>query len=240
MHGFFITGTNTDTGKTLTTATILRLLRQNGKDAVAAKPVQTGVLAELDGCALAPDMEVYRQASGFSPSAEDLPLCFQYGFEPACSPHLAARLAGVRIDLAEVARKLALLGERHDCVLVEGAGGALVPLNEQETLLDLMRLLNLPVILTADNKLGMINHALLTLQALRAARIQIEGVIINHVHSGAPKESYLLDENIRAVEGFGKVRILGVIPHFPNFSPEREEDWERVCTCLRPGILSLR
>ncbi len=236
MQGFFITGTNTDAGKTVTTAALLRLLRRAGRDAIAAKPVQTGVRPLPGGALLAPDMEVYRQASGFQPAAVDLPLAFQYGFEPACSPHLAAHLAGEVIAPERIAANLRTLAARHEMLLVEGAGGLLVPLNQSQTMLDLARLLALPVILTVDNTLGMINHALLTLAALCCAGVPIAGVVVNHARAGDPDAQYLREDNIRAVESFGQVRILAVLPHLSGFDAGRDGDWKPLEDALRPGF----
>lgn len=239
MKGFFITGTNTDAGKTLITAALLRLLRNAGHDTIAAKPVQTGVLQLPGGKLLAPDMEVYRQASGFVPAEEELPFAFQYGFLPACSPHLAGELAGTVIDPAQIAHKIQKLKERHQYVLVEGAGGLLVPLNYEETMLDLARLLELPVILTSDNTLGMINHTLLTLSALRSAGVHVAGVIINHTRAHDPAVHYLQEDNIKSVVHYGKTRILGIVPHVPNFNPGIDEHWQIVENALRKGVLDL-
>lgn len=236
MQGFFITGTNTDAGKTVTTATLLRLLRRAGRDAVAAKPVQTGVLPRAQGPALAPDMEMYRQASGFQPSPEDLPLAFQYGFEPACSPHLAARLAGVTIDPAAIAGNLRVLASRHSVLLVEGAGGLLVPLNETQTMLDLVQALALPVLLTVDNTLGMINHTLLTLAVLRQARVPVAGIVVNHTRPGDPQTLFLRDDNIRAVGAYGQVPVLAVLPYIEGFDAADDRHWHVLEEALRPGF----
>lgn len=225
MNGYFITGTNTDAGKTIFTAALLRHLRAKGTDTIAAKPIQTGVRVNPDGTQTAPDMEIYRQASGFSPAPDDMPLCFQYGFEPACSPHLAAAICGQSIETAGIADKLRTLAARHKTLLVEGAGGLLVPLNQRENLLDLVRLLDLPVIIVANNVLGVINHTLLTIRCLRGEGLTVAGVVINHTSPDSLRDSYLREDNISAISNFGKVDILAILPYVNRFDPAAAHHW---------------
>ena len=123
-----------------------------------------------------------------------------YKFAPPVSPHLAARQAGVRIDLAKI--KLSANAEKSP-LIVEGAGGVLVPVNERELMVDLMRQLGLPVLLGARSSLGTINHTMLSLAALRTAGVEVAGVVM----IGAPNV-----ENRAAIEEYGKVRVVGEIP----------------------------
>jgi len=126
-----------------------------------------------------------------------------YRFSPPVSPHLAARLAGVRIDF----RRIKLPGPpqlpKSANLIAEGAGGALVPINERQLTTDLMRHLRLPVLLVARTTLGTINHTLLSVAALRAARLNLRGVIL----SGKPNR-----ENLRAIEHYGDVEVVGNVP----------------------------
>ena len=123
-----------------------------------------------------------------------------YRFAPPVSPHLAARRARVRIDLRRI--RLPNLEEREG-LIVEGAGGVLVPINDRQLMVDLMKQLGLPVLLVASTSLGTINHTLLSLAALRAAKLRVSGVIL------IGKENR---ENRKAIEKYGDARVSGWIP----------------------------
>ncbi len=185
MNGYFVTGTDTNVGKTVLSALLVAAL-----DAVYWKPVQTGADEGTDR----DSVRVWAEAS-----LERLPL-ERYRFRPPVSPHLAAREAGVRIDLADFEFPAAPADRKW---IVEGAGGVMVPLNERDLMRDLMRRIGFPVIVAARTALGTINHTLLTLAALREAEVPVCGVAL------------LGDENIenrRAIEHYGDVRVIGHIP----------------------------
>jgi dethiobiotin synthetase len=199
----FITGTDTDVGKTALTGLLLAALQEAGADVVPMKPVQTGC---VDG--VVPDLAFYERMTGRIYSAR---AHAPYQFEPACSPHLAAGLAGERIELPRIEAAFEELKAAHEMVLVEGAGGVLVPLNESQTLLDLMRRLGLPVLVAARPGLGTINHTLLTVEVLRQAGLEVLGVVI--VQAGAAGAGVIEKDNIRAIEMYGKVPVLAVLPY---------------------------
>jgi dethiobiotin synthetase len=182
---YFITGTDTGVGKTMLSALLCAAL-----DAWYWKPIQTGT--EVDS-----DSGTVRSLAGL-PSDKIFPEA--YKFAPPVSPHLAARLAGVRIDLANI--KLPA-GTEGASLIVEGAGGVFVPLNERDLMVDLMRQLGLPVLLAARSSLGTINHTTLSLAALRNAGVEVAGVVM----IGAPNA-----ENRAAIEEYGKVCVVGEIP----------------------------
>jgi dethiobiotin synthetase len=182
---YFITGTDTGVGKTVLSALLCAAL-----DASYWKPIQTGT--EVDS-----DSGTVRALAGLA-SEKILPEAYQ--FAPAVSPHLAARLAGVRIDLAKI--KLPV-GTNDAPLIVEGAGGVLVPVNERELMTDVMRQLGLPVLLAARSSLGTINHTTLSLAALQYAGVEVAGVVM----IGVPNA-----ENHAAIEEFGKVPVVGEIP----------------------------
>jgi dethiobiotin synthetase len=123
-----------------------------------------------------------------------------YRFAPPVSPHLAARRAGVRIDLRTI--KMPRIAARQN-LIAEGAGGALVPINDTQLMTDLMRHLGLPVVLVARTTLGTINHTLLSLAALRAARLDVRGVVM----VGKPNR-----DNRDAIERYGSVAVIGMVP----------------------------
>lgn len=182
---FFITGTDTGVGKTTVSALLCAAL-----DAIYWKPIQTGARDGTDRAA------VLRLAN--LPRSRALPET--YRFSPPVSPHLAAQRAGVRIELRKI--RLPAIAA-HENLIVEGAGGALVPINANQLMTDLMSHLGLPVLLVTRTSLGTINHSLLSIAALRAAHLDLRGVIM----SGKPNR-----ENRRAIERYGKIEVLGAVP----------------------------
>jgi dethiobiotin synthetase len=173
--GLFVTGTGTGVGKTVLAAALLAAMAAAGERVVAHKPVLTG-LDEPPG-EWPPDHVLLARAAGMAPE-EVAPL--RYG--PAVSPHLAAELAGESVDPERVvAGALAALREaeeRHAALIVEGVGGLLVPLAERLTVRDLAARLGLPLVVAASPGLGTINHTLLTLQAARAAALDVRAVVL--------------------------------------------------------------
>jgi adenosylmethionine-8-amino-7-oxononanoate aminotransferase len=212
MNGYFITGTDTDVGKTYVTAALLRALLDTGHDALAVKPVQTGCTVDGGGL-LAADVETYaRLCAPHFPSGYPDACCRK--FIPACSPHLAAERAGENLDVDQLARAVAHMGAGHALVLVEGAGGAAVPLGNGRTMLHLMRALDLPVIIVADNKLGAVNHALLTINAVRDQGLTVAGVVLtNTTAATSDEETRLRRSNTETISVWGDVAILTEIPH---------------------------
>lgn len=200
----FITGTDTDIGKTALTGLLLAALLEQGADAVPMKPVQTGC---TDGCI--PDLDFYERVTGQRYSNHSLHA--PYLFEPACSPHLAAEMAGAGIDLARIVDSFNQLQMAHQTVLVEGAGGVMVPLNESETMLDLMKVLGLPVLLAARPGLGTINHTLLSIEVLRSAGLNVLGVVI--VESYVFERTFIEEDTVRAIEKYGDVPVLATLPY---------------------------
>lgn len=183
MSGYFVTGTDTGVGKTVVSAWLVLAL---GAD--YWKPVQAGLEGESDEAAV-------RRLTGlpgerFHSSA--------YRFKAALSPHEAARRENVEIKMS----RFALPAVRRPLV-VEGAGGVLVPLNARDLMADLIARLGLPAILVARSSLGTINHSLLSLEALRARRIEVAGVVVN----GPPDAA-----NRDAIAAYGKVPVIAELP----------------------------
>ncbi len=233
-NGIFITGTGTDVGKTVITAGILRTLRVNGIDAVPMKPVQSGAPPYPNG--LHPtDLHFSLDAAGLHPSDRELALMAPYIYEPACSPHLAGRLAGRLPDFSHIQACVSNLQMRHQTVLVEGAGGVMVPVNESKTILDLMVLLGFPVVLVARNNLGTINHTLLSIQAIRLAGLDILGIVFNNSVPPDPATAYIRRENPDAIAKFGGVPILGQLRHLPGLNPTDPTVWNHFNADL-PGL----
>jgi dethiobiotin synthase len=185
MTGYFVTGTDTNVGKTVLSALLVAAL-----DAVYWKPVQTGASEGTDR----ESVRLWAEAK-----EDQLPL-ERYRFYPPVSPHLASREGGIRITLDAFEFPEAPAGRRW---IVEGAGGVMVPLNEQDMMRDLMRQIGFPVIVAARTALGTINHTLLTLAALHDAHLPICGVALIGQKN---------IDNRRAIENYGNVRVVGHIP----------------------------
>lgn len=188
---FFITGTDTAVGKTTVAALLCAAL-----DAMYWKPIQTGTRDGTDRAT------VIRLAA--LPRNRTLPEV--YRFSPPVSPHLAAQRAGIRIELRRIQfPKIAA----HENLIVEGAGGALVPINSTQLMTDLMLRLSLPVILVSRTALGTINHTLLSIAALRASRLDLRGVVM----VGRPNRA-----NRRAIEHYGGIGVVGAVPFLPKIN----------------------
>lgn len=220
MRGLFVTGTDTGVGKTVLSAALLAAMAAAGERVRAHKPVVTG-LDEPDSELWPPDHVMLARAAAMEPEAV-APL--RYG--PAVSPHLAAELAGERIDSVRVlaaARSAGAHGasaptddapgeDRGDEILVvEGVGGLLVPLAEDYAVRDLAGELRLPLVLAARAGLGTINHTLLTLEAARSAGLDVRAVVL----TPWPREPSRIERSNRAtVERIGGVEVglLGPVP----------------------------
>ncbi|MEE8419543.1 MAG: dethiobiotin synthase [Dehalococcoidales bacterium] len=211
--GIFVTGTDTGVGKTVVAAGILGYLRKKGVDAVPVKPVQTGGV-NGEGGLTAPDLDYTLAASGIKPGRDELNLMSPYIYQPACSPHLAARMAQSYPEISVIKDGINKLLESHQAVVVEGAGGVLAPFNETDLMIDLMAALGFPVVLVSRPGLGTINHTLLSLRALQAAGLSLAGVVFNRTETARPDSRYIEDDNPEAIARFGDVQVLGNIRHF--------------------------
>lgn len=212
MRGIFVSGTGTDVGKTLAVAGLMRQLRRRGVDAISMKPVQTGVTVDAAGRAIAPDLDFVLRAAGLSVDEETMGHLAPYLYEPACSPHLAAHLAGQPIQMEKILASARWLAERHQGLVVEGAGGLLVPLGEAGLMIDLVAALGLPVVLASPAGLGAINHVLLSLEALRRRNLRVLGVILSATQPVAEDDLYIHEDNAQAIAAWGKVPVLARIP----------------------------
>jgi dethiobiotin synthetase len=191
-NSLFVTGTDTNVGKTLLSALLVAAL-----DAIYWKPIQTGAREGTD-------RQTVIKLAGI-PEAQTI--SESYCFDLPVSPHLAAEAKGVRIDLAHIQAPANL----RRPIIAEGAGGILVPINDSELMLDLARHLGFQVLIAARAALGTINHTLLTVRALRCAKMAIHGVVmIGHRNR----------DNERSVEQFGTVPVVGTIPWLDTINRE--------------------
>ncbi len=199
----FITGTDTGVGKTRVAALLVRALRAAGTDAVGFKPICCG--GREDAVALA-------EAAGGVALNDVNPVWLR----PPVAPYAAAMIEGRMVDLALVRGKFAELRAAHAAVIVEGAGGWLVPVTRDFSMADLAAEFALPVLVVAANRLGVINHTLLTVAAIRASGLKCAGVILNQAHPPADDDAAVvtnagvLGELLAALPG-GAVPLLGEI-----------------------------
>ena len=208
-NGIFITGTDTGVGKTIISAALLCALKSTGVDAIYMKPVQTG--CQRQGKKLiAPDLDFVLSVSGFLPSEKERGLLAPYCFCRACSPHLAAKTEKKPISLTKIKNIFKNLTRQHDFVVVEGAGGILTPLSSKQTMLDLAKALDLPIIVVAHPGLGTINHTLLTLHILKEAGLKVLGVVLNY--STNTKKGLIEKNNKDTLEHTGKTRAVYEFP----------------------------
>lgn len=177
MSRFFVTGTDTDVGKTVVTGMLLRSLVATGVRAVGMKPVASG--CELrNGGLYSADVAVHQGASNVP---APLDWVSPYRFEPAISPHLAARQSGIDVDLDYLADCADQLEKLADMVVIEGAGGWLSPLSDQASMEDLACRLQAPVILVVGMRLGCLNHALLSARAIMQSGVPLAGWVANGI-----------------------------------------------------------
>lgn len=195
--GVFVTGTDTGVGKTRVAAALLRALAASGLRAAGMKPVAAGIAA---GSPVNEDVAALEAAGNVdAPLDERNP----YAFTEPIAPHLAARDGGRRIELDVIAKAFAALASRADAVVVEGAGGVLVPLDAHDDMLDIARALRLPVLLVVGMRLGCLNHALLTVLAIRARGLAFAGWVANELPPGMARCA----DNVVTL-----ARLLGVAP----------------------------
>ncbi|TAN52051.1 MAG: dethiobiotin synthase [Methylococcaceae bacterium] len=225
-RGFFVTGTDTGVGKTWVSVALLRALRRAGVPAVGMKPVATG--CRMREGVLVNDDALLLQANGAL--VLDYRQVNPYAFAPAVAPHIAAKLAGERIDYAVIAEQYNCLQEIAGMVVVEGVGGWLVPLNETEDVAGLAGRLGLPVILVVGLRLGCINHALLTAKAIVAAGCVLAGWVGNTLD---PAMDYAA-ENLAALAECVHAPCLAVLPYVTDAM--RENGLNQAETALLAGL----
>ncbi len=208
--GYFVTATDTGVGKTTVTLGLMQCLQAQGRSVAAMKPVASGCERHAAGLRNADALQLQQQAT-VEPVYE---LVNPYALEPAIAPHIAAAQAGMRIDPGHILATYQRVSADVDCVLVEGVGGWQVPLNEDETLADLARLLGLDVIMVVAMRLGCLNHALLTAAAIEAAGCTLAGWVANLL----PPLPECTEENIKSLKSRISAPLLGVLPEFQGLS----------------------
>lgn len=221
MQGFFITGTDTGVGKTHVSCVLLHQLQQRGLMAVGLKPVASGAVQTSAGLRNEDVLLLQHHSSCLNdhhvPDYEALNV---YTFAAAVAPHIAAAQQGVEMQLEPIVKQAKSWAPRVDCMLVEGVGGWLVPLNSRQTLADVAIELQLPVILVVGLRLGCLNHALLSQQAIVHSGLPVAGWVANQIE---PDFSCLQD-NLQTLSQRLSAPCLGVIPYHLPPSPLNAPD----------------
>lgn len=203
---YFVTGTDTDVGKTLVSAGLLLALRQHGLTTLAIKPVAAGCDETAEGLRNEDALQLMAQMSE--------PLTYQQvnpvALAPAIAPHIAAQQGGEKLSLQPLVAHCQQLLERPvDVALIEGAGGWRLPLNEKEYLSGLPQALKIPVILVVGMKLGCLNHALLTAEAIARDGLQLAGWVANCIDENMS----CFEENLQTLKDYFDAPLLGVVPN---------------------------
>lgn len=209
--GLFITGTDTDAGKSVISAGILyALIHHLGCQALPVKPLQTGIEKTENGFTI-PDLDYSLKVANLNLTPEQKHRLAPYCFEPACSPHLAADMAGTLIQLDDVIQAIRQLENDNRILVVEGAGGLMVPLNHTHTNLDLITQLGYPAILVVRNGLGCVNHALMSLKLMKQNNINVLGFISNEVTSCTNSDQFIRNDNPKIIEELSGIPCLGKV-----------------------------
>ena len=223
LRGIFITGTDTGVGKTLVTSALVRCLTRQGIDVGVMKPIETGVLrspkAQSDGARL-------RSAAGnCDPMAEVSP----YVFRLPVAPFSAAQAEGATVRVATIRRTFRTLRQKHDLVVVEGVGGVYVPITSSLNISDLIYRMKLSTIVVGQSGLGGINHALLTLHALRRRKIPIVALVLNQCRPMGTKKARAQEQStVSLLRQLAGVPVLGPLPYNPSVNQNWNEGLVRL------------
>jgi dethiobiotin synthetase len=207
IKGIFITGTDTGVGKTYIAAGIAAALRKRSVDVGVMKPAETG--CRIRNGRLAPSDALSLKSAACV--KDPLSLINPYRFKQPLAPAVAAESEGKTIDPKKILSAYRDLSQLHEVMIVEGAGGILVPLTYDYTYLDLVRALKLPVVVVARPSLGTINHTLLTIEALLQSGATVAGIVINYAERG--KSGSAERTSPRVIEKMANLRILAIVKH---------------------------
>jgi len=223
MSDYFITGTDTSVGKTWATLALMKALQDKGKVVVGMKPVASGCQNTSAGLRNDDARQIFKQSNSRGDQHINYKTVNPYAFGQAIAPHIAAELAGVKIDIEKIAGEFNTLKKDADSVMVEGLGGWSVPLGKSIMLADLVKRLNLPVILVVGLRLGCINHALSTVRAIEADGAKLHGWI----GSQLDPDYACLNETMITLQTRINAPFLGNLAYMQSF------DLKTACSQLR-------
>ncbi len=220
LQSVFVTGTDTEVGKTVVTGLLARFLAEKGYNVITQKWIQTGCKGFPDDVSSHLDFMNVKRIDIKNYIEHICP----YTFKIACSPHLASRLEKRKIRQGKIKNSFSILSKQFDCVVVEGIGGALVPFNNKKLVIDIAAQLDMSVLLVASNKLGCINHTLLTVEAIKRRGLKLLGIIFNNQSEN--ENPLILKDNPKIIKLLTQERIFGQLP--------RLEDTERLYKAFSP------
>jgi len=214
--GIFVTATDTSVGKTTIAAGLIGYLKRLGIDIGVMKPVASGAMECDTGKLISQDAEMLVKFSGTTDPWEWInPYCLA----TAATPALAAKIEGITIDLDVISEAFVKISNKHEFVVVEGAGGVMSPLFEQLVMLDLICLLELPALIVTRSSLGTINHTLMTFQCLKMRDVDVLGFMLNRF----PRSPNLAEStNAELISRVGGIDYLGSIPEMGDFFSQAE------------------
>jgi len=211
-HKFFIAGTDTDVGKTFISQALLEVAKQREMSCFGLKPIAAGSVKTEEGLRNEDALKLMQSSSVKLTYQQVNPIAL----ERAIAPHIAAKAEGKTLDLQRISGFCrGAMMNRADFVLVEGAGGWRVPLNNRETLAELPKALSLPVILVVGVKLGCISHALLTVEAINRDGLTLAGWVANHIDP----EMEASEESVATLQSAINAPLLGVVPYLLDKTP---------------------
>ena len=206
--GVFVTGSDTGVGKTVIAGAIAAAMKAHGLDVGVMKPVASGA-KEIKGKLVSEDAVYLKKIID---STDDDDLVNPIRLKQPIAPTIAASKAGVPIDIDKIWKAYEELTNKHDFVVVEGIGGLMVPIDETMLVADMVRKMDLALVIVSRDYLGTINHTLLTVEYARSKNLRIKGIVINMLKNG--------DDFVREIEKYSSVPILGTIPFKENVSVE--------------------
>ena len=212
MNGYFITGTDTDVGKTVVTACLATLFKSQGVDVGVMKPIETGV---DPGCSSAAnsDAKFLMEITGNTDQEEEVCPC---RLKIPASPHQASQMVGKKIQTSTLITKFKILQSRHDMMLVEGVGGLLVPITPSYDISDLALETALPLIIVSRLRIGTLNHTLLTINAAKQKGLKIKGVILNNQEGRGLSD--VEEQQGKLIKELSEIPILGICPYLEDLS----------------------
>jgi dethiobiotin synthetase len=220
--GYFVTATDTDAGKTFVSSGLLYAWAQQGYQCLGLKPIASGCQMTVDGLRNEDALQLMMASS----ITVDYDIVNPYAFTPAIAPHIAAQQANINLHLPTIAKQIKEQQKKTDYLLVEGVGGWLVPLNAEQTLADLASLLNYPIILVVNIRLGCINHALLTAQAIAQQGLTLAAWVAN---INTEKDSMAcIQENIESLKQRINAPLLASLPHTQPTEVAHFIDWSQL------------
>lgn len=197
----FIVGTSTDIGKTFVAGGIINALNKENKNVCYFKPVQSGIASDEDYSLT--DVDFIKRVSSLK---QDTRQMNTYSFKEALSPHLAAKREDTVVDIEEILKKYRELKNKYDYIVIEGAGGVIVPITEDYYIYDLIKDMKSEVIVVADSRVGSINHTCLTIDFLKRQNIDIKAVVINRY-----KGKFYEGDNIKMIERISNIKAKLII-----------------------------